>query len=282
MSENHNRVVLITGASSGIGQACANHLHQKGYRVYGTSRQPRPLETGISKVEDIHSTAFEMIQMDVDYDDSVAQGVDFILDKEGRLDVVVNNAGFGIAGSVEETTIEEAKSQFETNFFGAVRLCRAVLPIIRKQKYGYIVNISSVAGLMSIPFQGMYSASKFALEGMTEALRMEVKPFDIHIVLIEPSDFRTQFTANRRKTVASVQSAVYQDKFTTSLGVMEAGETRGPSPVKIARLLEHILDTPSPRLRYPVGPSSGVAIILKKVLPYRLFERVLMKYHKLL
>ena len=282
MNENRNRVVLITGASSGIGQACANHLHKKGYRVYGTSRQARPHATGISKTEDIHSTAFEMIQMDVDYDDSVAQGVEFILDKEGRLDVVVNNAGFGIAGSVEDTTIEEAKSQFDTNFFGAVRLCRAALPIMRKQKYGYIINISSAAGLISIPFQGMYSASKFALEGMAEALRMEVKPFDIHIVLIEPSDFRTQFTANRRKTVASHQNAVYLEKFTTSLGVTEAGETRGPSPVKIAHLLEHILDTPSPRLRYPVGPSSGVAIILKKVLPSRLFERVLMKYYKLL
>jgi short-subunit dehydrogenase len=282
MHENHNRVVLITGASSGIGQACANHLHQKGYRVYGTGRQARPHSTVISKAEVIHPIAFKMIQMDVDYDDSVAQGVEFILDKEGRLDVVVNNAGFGVAGSVEDTNLEEAKSQFDTNFFGPVRLCRVVLPIMRKQKYGYIVNISSVAGLISIPFQGMYSASKFAFEGMTEALHMEVKPFNIHIVLIEPSDFRSQFTANRRKTVASHQNAVYREKFITSLGVTEASETRGPSPVKIAHLLEHILDTPSPRLRYPVGPSSGVAIILKKILPYRLFERVLMKYYKLL
>jgi short-subunit dehydrogenase len=281
MNENHNRVVLITGASSGIGQACFNHLHQKGYRVYGTSRQARPHTNDISNQEDIHSATFKMIQMDVDYDDSVAQGIDFILEKEGRLDVVVNNAGFGIAGSVEDTTIEEAKSQFDTNFFGAVRLCRAVLPIMRKQKYGYIVNISSVAGLISIPFQGIYSASKFALEGMAEALRLEVKPFNIHIVLIEPSDVRSQFTANRRKTFAAPQNEVYLEKFTAALGVTEVGETQGPSPVKIAHLLEHILDTPSPRFRYPVGPSSGVSMLLKKVLPFRLFERVLMKYYKL-
>ncbi len=282
MNENRNRVVLITGASSGIGQACANHLHQKGYRVYGTSRQARPHATGISKTEDIHSTAFEMIQMNVDYDDSVAQGVEFILDREGRLDVVVNNAGFGVAGSVEDTTIEEAKSQFETNFFGAVRLCRAALPIMRRQQSGYIVNISSGAGLISIPFQGMYSATKFALEGMTEALHMEVKPFDIHMVLIEPGDFRTKFTANRRKTVASQQNAVYLEKFTASLGVMEADETRGLSPIKVAHILEQIIETPSPRLRYLVGLSSGVAIILKKILPYRLSEWVLMKHYKLL
>ena len=282
MGDNHNRVVLITGASSGIGQACFNHLHQKGYRVYGTSRQARPHTNETSKAEKIRSTAFEMIQMDVDDDASVTRGVDYILEKEGQLDAVVNNAGFGIAGSVEDTTIEEAKSQFDTNFFGAVRVCRAVLPTMRKQKYGCIVNISSVAGLISIPFQGMYSASKFALEGMMEALRLEVKPFNIHIVLIEPSDVRTEFTANRLKTFAAPQNEVYLEKFTAALGVTEVGETQGPSPAKIAHLLEHILDTPSPRFRYPVGHSSGVSIMLKRVLPFRIFERILMKYYKLL
>lgn len=283
VNKNHKRVILITGASSGIGQACANHLHQKGYQVYGTSRQAQPQTIVVPEAEDVYPTAFEMIQMDVDNDSSVARGVEFILDKEGRLDVVVNCAGFGLAGSVEDTTIEEAKSQLETNFFGVVRLCRAALPIMRKQQSGYIVNISSIAGLIGIPFQGMYSASKFALEGMTEALRMEIQPFGIHVVLIEPGDFHTQFTAHRRKTVASQQNAVYLERFTAALGVMEADETRGPSPVKIAYLLERIIETPSPRLRYPVGPvSEKVAITLKKVLPSRFFGWGLMKYYRLL
>jgi NAD(P)-dependent dehydrogenase (short-subunit alcohol dehydrogenase family) len=283
VNKNHKRVVLIAGASSGIGQACANHLHQKGYQMYGTTRRARPQATAISEAEDVYLTAFEMIQMDVDNDRSVARGVEFIWDREGRLDVVVNCAGFGVAGSVEDTTIAEAKSQFETNFFGAVRLCRAALPIMREQQSGYIVNISSIAGLIGIPFQGMYNASKFALEGMTEALRMEVQPFGIHVVLIEPGDFHTQFTANRRKTVASQQNAVYLEQFTTALGVMEADETQGPSPVKVAYLLERIIESPSPRLRYPVGPVyEKVAITLKKVLPSRFFEWGLMKYYRLL
>jgi len=283
MNKNHKGVVLITGASSGIGQACANHLHQKAYRVYGTTRQAQPHATGILGAEDIYPPAFEMIQMDVNDDNSVAQGVEFILDREGRLDVVVNCAGFGVAGSIEDTTIKEAKLQLETNFFGAVRLCRAALPIMRKQHSGYIVNVSSIAGLIGVPFQGMYSASKFALEGMTEALRLELKPFGIRVVLIEPGDFNTQFTAHRRKTLASQHNGVYLEKFTAALGVMEADETRGPSPVKIARLLEHIIETPSPRLRYLVGPvSEKVAVMLKKVLPWRLFEWALTKYYKLL
>lgn len=251
--------------------------------MYGTSRQARPHKGMMHQKGDVHPGIFEMIQMNVNNDASVAQGIDYILDKEGRLDIVVNNAGFSIAGSIEDTSIEEAKSQFETNFFGIVRLCRAVLPIMRKQRSGYIVNMSSIAGLISIPFQGMYSACKFAIEGMTEALRMEVKPYGINVVLIEPGDFCTPLTLKRRKTIASQHNAVYQEKFATALSIMETDENRGSSPANIAYLLEHIIDSPSPHLRYTVGPvSERVAIALKKTLPSFLFEWVLMKYYKLL
>jgi len=224
-----------------------------------------------------------MIQMDVDRDTSVTRGVGLVLENEGRLDILVNSAGFGVAGSVEDTSIDEAWSQFETNFFGVLRTCRAVLPVMREQRYGYIVNISSMAGLIGLPFQGLYSASKFALEGMTEALRMEVRPFGIHVVLIEPGDFHTQFTAHRRKTLESQQDSVYVEKFNAALGVVEADETNGPSPDRIARLLGRIVNDPSPRVRYPIGPmSERAAIILKKVMPPRLFEWALMMYYKLL
>ncbi len=283
MNKDNKRVVLITGASSGIGQACANHLHQRGYRVYGTSRHAAPRTADMPKMEPGTSAPFEMIQMDVNSGPSVGRGVDFILESEGRLDIVVNNAGFGIAGSVEDTSIEEAKSQFETNFFGVLRICRAVLPIMRKQRSGYIVNISSIAGLIGTPFQGLYSASKFAVEGMTEALSLEVRPFGIHVVLIEPGDFHTQFTAHRRKTSTSQQNPVYLEKFNNALRVIESDETGGPSPDKLAHLLERIVNDPSPRLRYPIGPvTERIAVTLKKIMPSRLFGWALMKYYKLL
>lgn len=270
MDKNTKRIVLITGASSGIGKTCAIHLHKRGYRVYGTSRYT-------------HSdNAFEMIQMDVDSDISVKQCIDFILEKEGRVDVVVNNAGFGIAGAVEDTSIDEAKAQFETNFFGVLRVCQTVLPIMRKQEGGWIVNISSIAGLIALPFHGLYSASKFALEGLTEALRLEVKSFGIKVVLIEPGNFNTQFAKHRRKTLQSQQSPVYLQSFNNSLEVMETDEMRGASPDRIACLLERIIKIPLPRLRYTTGPiSEKAAIIVKKIIPQQLFESIIRKYYQM-
>ncbi len=283
MNEPRQRVVLITGASSGIGQACASYLGQRGYRVYGTSRRVQSQAMGASTAEPVHSGPFAMIQMDVDDDSSVQRGVDFILEEEGRLDVVVNNAGFGIAGSVEDTSIDEAKAQFETNFFGAVRVCRAAIPVMRQQRSGYIVNVSSMAGMVGVPFQAFYSASKFALEGMTESLRMEMWPFGIRVVLIEPGNFRTQLTAHRRKTLQAQSNSVYLEKFVKALGVMETAEMNGPSPDKIAYLLERIITDPSPRLRYMVGAASErIGVMLKKVMPASLFEWFLMKYYGLL
>jgi NAD(P)-dependent dehydrogenase (short-subunit alcohol dehydrogenase family) len=269
-------VVLITGASSGIGQACANHLHQRGYRVYGTSRRAQsPAAQG-------PDLPFTMIQMDVDSDDSVRRGVDLIVQQEGRLDVVVNNAGFGTAGAVEDTSIDEAKAQFETNFFGVLRVCRAVLPIMRAQRSGIIVNVGSIAGLIGAPFQGVYCASKFALEGLTEALSAEVRPLGIRVALIEPGDLRTAFTTHRRTTAQSATNPAYRERFSAALGVVEADEMSGPPPDRAARLLERIITRRSPRLRYVVGPPfEKVAALLKKVVPARLFERGLMKYYKL-
>lgn len=283
MSNFGKKVILITGASSGIGKACCNHLFQRGYKVFGTSRYPQSQMVEAPKNETIRSGSLKMIQMDVDNDDSVNQAIDFILEKEVRLDVVVNNAGFGIAGSVEDTSIDEARSLFETNFWGVLRVCRAVLPIMREQQSGYIVNISSIVGQIGLPFQGLYCASKFAVEGMTEALRMEVRPFGIHVVLIEPADFHTQFSANRRKAVESQQNQAYAEQFNNAMGVTDYDEMHGSSPDKIAQLLEHIIGNPSPRLRYKVGaPSQRIAVTLKKIMPARLFERLVMKHYKLL
>ncbi len=275
------RIVLITGASSGIGKACALHLYKKGCRVYGTSRTAQDLPMTSVREED-RSPTFELIPMDVNSGESIERAVEFVVNREDRLDVLVNCAGYGLAGAAEDTREEEARDQVETNFFGVFRLCRSVLPIMRQQRAGYVVNVSSIGGLIGIPFQSLYSASKFAVEGFTEALRAEVHQFGIQVVLIEPGDFHTGFTAHRRKAIAAEENPVYRELFARALGVMEADEMNGSTPGKIGPLLERIITTRSPRARYRIGPASErLAVELKKVMPSRLFEWAIMKYYQL-
>lgn len=260
-------IVLITGARAGIGAACARTLTAHGYRVYGTSRTPLDVDPG-----------YRMVAMDVNDDASVAHGVQTVLDEAGGIDVVVNNAGFGYGGSVEDTSLEEAKATFETNVFGVLRVCRAVLPTMRAQGRGYIVNISSIGGLMGLPYQGLYSASKFALEGLTESLRMEILPFGIHAVLLEPGDICTPFTANRRSVQGAVSNPAYREQYATTLAKIEADEQGGASPDVVARALLRLLRHRRPKLRYVVGPVyEQLAVVARRVLPDRLFQWLLMQ-----
>jgi len=271
MRDEKPKAVLITGASSGIGQACARRLAQRGHQVFGTSRRPQP------DAEE----PFEWIAMDVTDDESVREGVATVLARAGRLDVVVNNAGFGFVGAAEDTSIDEAREIFETNFFGVLRVCRAALPPMREQRSGTIVNISSLSGILAQPFQGMYSATKFALEGVSEAMRMELRPFGIRVVLIEPGDTRTAFTANRRRTADSQAASAYADNTQRALAVVEHDEQTGISPEAVARLLDRILRQRSPRLRYPVASTSQrFAAIARKLLPGGLFERAILRYYR--
>lgn len=274
MNPANPRVVLITGASSGIGRTCAEHLAARGYRVYGTSRRAAPLPPAAG-------AGLNMVAMDVTSEASVRSAVDEILAREGRLDVVVNNAGWGIAGAVEDTSIAEAQEQLDANFFGTLRVCQAVLPTLRRQGSGYLVNISSMGGLVSIPFQGLYSASKFAVEGMTESLRMELRPFGVQVALIQPGDFRTGFTAERRVAAAAAQGA-YTGSFRTAVAVMEQDEQGGATPEAIAWRLEKIINTRNPKLRHLVGPLSQRFAVgwLKKLLPQRWFEAMIAGYYK--
>jgi NAD(P)-dependent dehydrogenase (short-subunit alcohol dehydrogenase family) len=269
-------VVLVTGASSGIGKAVAEHLRARGHRVYGTSRKaPRAVALGAPDGD------VGLVPMDVTSDESVDRGVGLVLAREGRLDAVVNNAGIGVAGAVEDTTIEEARGQFETNFFGVVRVCRAVLPVMRRQGGGCLVNVSSIAGVIGVPFQAFYTASKFAVEGFTEALRMEVAPFGIRVVLVEPGDFRTGFTASRTLARAARGETAYAGRQAAALAVMEADETGGATPESVGRLVERILTARRPRLRHPVGPvSEKLALALRRFAPSALFEWVISTYYK--
>ena len=274
------KVVLITGASSGIGAVCATHLAARGYRTFAASRRPA---ADPAKEGGAYEGRLSRLEMDVDDDRSVERAVAQVLEATGRIDVLVNNAGFGIAGSIEDTSIDEAKAIFETNLFGAIRVCKAVLPSMREAGSGLIVNVTSLAGRIALPFQGLYTATKFALEGLTETLRMEVRPLGIHVTMIEPGDFCTRFTENRRWTTASRDASVYRARAERALAVAASDETNGSPPELIARLLERIIAHPSPRLRYPVGAAfQRVVAALKPFLPQRLFAWGLMKYYKVL
>lgn len=265
MTEPSSQVVLITGASSGIGKACAEYLTRRGHRVYGTSRTgPGTAGSGT------------LLSMDVTEEKSVAEGVRQVVAEAGRLDVVVNNAGFGVAGAVEETSIEEARLQFETNFFGVLRVCRAALPVLRRQGRGLIINISSIGGVIGLPFEGLYSASKFALEGLSEALRLEVRPFGIRVALVEPGDISTAFPAHRVWTAESRGDSVYRSSRDAVRAVIERDEAGAPGPERVARLVGRIIDRRSPALRTTVGDAhQRIGALLKRLLPGSLFEAIL-------
>jgi NAD(P)-dependent dehydrogenase (short-subunit alcohol dehydrogenase family) len=220
--------------------------------------------------------------MDVREPASIEAALAFILQREGRLDVLVNNAGIALAGAVEETSIDEARGQFDTNFFGVHRVCQSVLPIMRKQRSGLIVNIGSIGGRVSIPFQGFYCASKRALAALTDSLRMEVKPFGIQVTLFEPGDFRTGLTANRLFADGSRDASAYTDRQNAAIAVMEKDEQGGPDPRQLALLLERVMTKQRVRQRYLVGMlPQRLAVLAQSALPASLFERLIMSYYRI-
>jgi len=267
MADAKQRVVVVTGASSGIGKACAEHLALRGWRVFGAQRRTDSAVHGI-----------EMVRLDVTDEDSVRNAVATIHQRTGRIDALVNNAGNSVMGAVEDTSIDEAKAQFETNFFGVLRLCRAVLPIMRAQANGYIINIGSLAGIQGLPFHGLYAASKFALEGMSESLRLETRRFGIKVVVVEPGDFDTALPMTRRTAAGAGAASAYRDRFERSKAQQEKDEVEAPTPESIARLVERILESRDPAMRYSVGMiSQRIVVPFKRLLPQRLYEAVLIR-----
>lgn len=265
-----SRVVVITGAGSGIGRACAEELARRGHRVHGGD-----IRTEVPPL----SPSIALDPLDVDDDRSCRQFVEHVVQQHGRIDVAFNNAGFGLAGPAEETSSAEAHAQLETLFFGVTRMCREVLPVMRSQGGGLIVNMSSIGGLIALPFQGFYSAAKFAVEGYSEALRQEVWPFGIDVVLIEPSDVRTGFTNRRRIVAAHAESSPYRVHARAVLAVAERDERTGSDPTRVAGLLAHIVSARRRRFRYTVGaPLVRTTPLLKRVLPARAAEWLMRAY----
>jgi NAD(P)-dependent dehydrogenase (short-subunit alcohol dehydrogenase family) len=257
-----DRVVLVTGASAGIGRACATRLHGSGWTVFGASRR--------GTAED----GWTPLVMDVDRDDSVREGVQGILERAGRLDAVVAGAGWGLAGAVEQTSIEEAHDQLETNFWGVVRVVAQALPVMRKEGAGRVVLISSIGGVVALPFQAFYSASKFAMEGYGEALAYEVAPFGIDVTLVQPGNVRTDFTASRRDVTPPPGEDPYRDAATRAVNKMAEDEANGVAPDAVAAVVERILTARRPPRRASAGKmGERVGIIAKRLMPYRVFEQ---------
>jgi NAD(P)-dependent dehydrogenase (short-subunit alcohol dehydrogenase family) len=257
---NDARVALITGASAGLGWACADRLAAAGWAVTGASRRGTagPGWTGLV--------------MDVDSDDAVQASVAGVLESRGHIDALVAAAGWGVAGAAEDTSIEEAKAQFETNFWGCVRVVQAVLPGMRARRQGRIVLISSIGGVIGIPFQAYYSASKFALEGFAESLAYEVAPFGISVTLVQPGNFATDFTGSR-KMAAAAGRGDYAQAMARAVAVMERDERNGAPPGDVAAVVQRVLAARRPPRRVSVGKTSERAgIIAKRLLPFRLFE----------
>lgn len=269
---NDRRVVLVTGATSGFGQAIAAQLHERGHRVFGTARRSAAaLPDGCVP-----------IAMDVDDESSVNAGVAEVLRQAARIDAVVNNAGWGYAGALEDTTVDEARRQFDTNFFGMHRVCRAVLPHMRAQRSGRVVNMSSLGGIVGVPFQAMYCATKFAVEAYTEGLRMEVRPFGIHVSMVEPGDFATRFTANRRMTAASTAESPYAERCATAVRRMGEEESANRDIGPVVRAALRALEAERPRLRYPAANAlQHTLVALLPFLPQPVVEFLVMDNYKI-
>ena len=255
------KVALITGAAAGIGRACADRLDAAGWAVVGASR--RGSATG----------TWSGLVMDVDDDDSVREGVAGVIARNGRIDALVAAAGWGLAGAVEHTSLEEAKAQLETNLWGAVRTVQAVLPAMRRQGGGRVVLVSSIGGVIGIPFQAFYSAGKFALEGMAESLAYEVAPFGISVTLVEPGNVATDFTANRRMAKGAETDDAYREALAKAVRTMERDEANGVAPDAVAAIVHKLLDSRRPPRRVSVGKAGErVGLVAKRVLPFRIFE----------
>jgi NAD(P)-dependent dehydrogenase (short-subunit alcohol dehydrogenase family) len=254
------QTVLITGATSGIGLTIANRLHNNGFKVYGTSRFP-------DKHQD--KVGFDLLPLDITSETSIHNCIGLFLSKSKTIDALINNAGIGVCGSAEETSAELADKQFQTNFWGAVHVTKAILPIMRQQRHGKIITIGSLAGLIGVPFQSFYAASKHALEGFFKSLRFEIKSFNIKVSVVEPGFFKTNLHHAFEFATPSISD--YDTIRTNALGVFSNSINNAPTPEPVAEAILKILHSKNPRFSYRIGSDA-------KTLPFlqfafnRLFE----------
>lgn len=275
MSNNTEKTILITGCSSGIGYCVARGLQQRGYRVFATARRAE-------SVEQLNAEGFESLQLDLDVSQSIKQAIDEVLRRtDGRLYAVFNNGAFGLPGAVEDLSRDAMRAQFETNFFGWLELTNLLLPVMRKQGYGRIIQNSSVLGFVTMPFRGAYNASKFAVEGLSDTLRLELKDTDIHVSLVEPGPILSRFRPNALIALQQhidIDNSIHKERYQQ---VLERLNKEGPAvpftlpPEAVLKKVIHALEARTPKARYYVTFPTYLFAYLKRALPTRTLDRLL-------
>jgi NAD(P)-dependent dehydrogenase (short-subunit alcohol dehydrogenase family) len=261
------KVIFISGISSGFGKEISCQLVKSGHIVYGTIRSDCDVAEGV-----------HVLKMELTQPETIKAAIDEVIAKEGRIDVVINNAGMHSGGSIEETTEDVFHLQMDTNYFGLVYVVRNVLPYMRKQKSGTIINFSSIGGLIGLPFQGFHSSTKFAIEGFSQALRMELRNFNVNVVVINPGDFNTQNTKSRIKSMS--KGGPYEKQFLKTLSIIEKDETGGLNPKIMAGKICRVVDCKNPRRRYVVASfKQKMSVVMLRLFPEWLLYRLLGWYY---
>lgn len=263
------KVVLITGASAGIGEETAKFLQQNGYAVYGAARR-------VERMKALEQSGVKVLKMDVTNDESMVKGVEQIIAAEGRIDVLINNAGFGSYGAVEDVPMDDARYQLEVNVIGAMRLTQLVLPHMRKQKSGTIINVSSIGGKIATPFGGWYHASKFAIEGLSDSLRQEVRPFGINVVVIEPGGIQSEWGGIAMDSMVKTSGkGAYKEMVGKMDKSFKAIDGKIPGPELISALIKNAIEAKTPKTRYSAGYMAKPALFFRWLLGDRTMDKMM-------
>lgn len=273
------KVAIITGSSSGVGHATALLLARNRFHTYATMRNIKK-SVDIMEIANRERLPLQVIQLDVNDDTSIRTSIEKVISEKQRIDLLVNNAGYGLVGAFEDLSVEEIKSQFETNFFGVIRLTQQVLPIMRKQKSGTIVNVSSGAGRIGFPGMSAYVSSKFALEGLSESMSYELEPFGIKIIIIEPGVIRTNFKKNAIMSKKSLDDSSISP-YSSIIQKMDASITsiieHATPPEEVAKAILHVVTSNDPELRFPVGNDIIMMLETKKSMSDEDFRKMMMQ-----
>ncbi|ALF10848.1 oxidoreductase [Parageobacillus thermoglucosidasius] len=275
---NKQPVAFVTGASSGFGLLTSVALAGEGYRVLASMRNlTNKGQLEAAAKEAVVADRIEIVQLDVTDFSAAETVIQDVIRRYGQIDLLVNNAGYAAGGFTEEVAIEEWQRQFETNFFGLVAVTKAVLPSMRERRSGKIVNISSISGRIGFPSMGPYVASKFAVEGFSESLRLEMLPYGVHVVLIEPGSYKTDIWSKGLGAVTIHPNSPYVKEMKAILKYVNKIADAAPAPDEVIRQIVQVAKSPSPKLRYPVGKGVKLGIILKNILPWKWWERIVTK-----